>query len=392
MRSDHVTVTVDVDRAGATTPDQLRESLPVTGLGPTLLALALVLLALGILLVALSRYRSKEIKMKKMFKILAAALTLGLVASLTSPAFAGEVTVGLSNPGGSRTLYVEDLAGSPLTAIDFGTSRAAPFRVRVVDQTMDRAGFSVSATMSNLYVDNNGTIDYSKKIDAANLSVSNPADPLNVLNLSASVQPLVDTTATITDLTICQVLGLVTSLINGTQACQATATGLVGHLQSAVPVQVNLADLSNLPLLPQAAEPGAFTNADYQGIGLNDPNKPASFTPTARRMLAGSPISTSVVLDALKAALDVNPRSDLISDPTITNGLAAVLANWELLTPEQVQTVLNGTIATVQNLVPEQVRAQTGTYFSFPVLNVNVPSTAAKGNYKGTLVVTALQP
>jgi hypothetical protein len=37
------------------------------------------------------------------------------------------------------------------------------------------------------------------------------------------------------------------------------------------------------------------------------------------------------------------------------------------------------------------LRAQAGTYLSFPTLNVTVPDDASKGSYYGTLVVTAIQ-
>ncbi len=322
-----------------------------------------------------------------------ALAALGLVAALAAPALGDNVTVGVANPGGTRTLYVENLAGQPLTQLDFGTTRAQPFRVRVVDSTMDRSGFSVSATMTNMHVDTGSSLDWAKKIDSANLSVSSATNPLNVVGVTASVQPLVDTLSTVTDATICSTLGLVMTLLDGVNACRINLTGLAGNLQSAVPVTVTLSDLSNLPLLPQSPEVGAFTSPDYAGLTANDPNKPATFTPTPRRMITGSVVSTSAVLTALEGALDTNPRSDLVPDSTITTGLRNTVGTaWDLLTTTQVTTVLDGTVASVQDLLPDQVKAQTGTYMSFPVLNVNVPAGAPKGNYKGTLVVTGLQP
>ncbi|PLS76318.1 MAG: hypothetical protein CYG61_02695 [Actinobacteria bacterium] len=382
----HLPVSVEVTEPGTI------GKLPTTGFPiGDLVAVAVGLVVFGFLLAAVARPLKKKGTNMSKRRVLCGVAALGLLAAIAAPARAGEVVVAVDNPGGSRTLYVEDLAGNELTGLNFGTTRSLPFRVRVVDTTMDRSGFSVSATMTNLYVDDSGTIDYAKKIDSAKLSISNTADPLNVLEVSASVRPAVDTVSTISDLLICQTLGLVTSIVNGSQVCQISATGLVGNVQSAVPVTVTLSDLTNLPLLPQAAEAGAFTDPDYAGVGANDPDKPSSFTPTPRRMLAGSVVSTDAVLSALKGALDTDPRSELISDTTIINGLSAAVANWELLTTAQVTTVLAGTVATVENLVPEQVRAQTGTYLSFPALNVDVPTTAAKGNYKGTLVVTALQ-
>lgn len=321
----------------------------------------------------------------------AAGVAALAVAASVVPASAADVTVAVSNPGGTRTMYVEDLLGQQLTTLDFGATRAQPFRVRVVDSTMDRSGFSVSATMTNMHVDSGG-LQWAKKLDSANLSISSATNPLNVANVTASVQPLVDTVSTITDTTICSTLGLVMTVLNGVNACRVNVTGLTGNLQSAVPVTVNLADLTNLPLLPQAPEAGAFTNPDYAGVTSSDPNKPSTFTATPRRMIAGSVVSTSTVRSALKAALDTDPRSDLVPDNTVTTGLRNTVGlTWDLLTSAQVTTVLNATVATVQDLLPEQVRAQTGSYMSFPVLNVNVPADAPKGDYRGTLVVTGLQ-
>jgi hypothetical protein len=395
-----VTVSVEVPAGGSTVqvpPKQgpiPQPELPRTGADiGAMFALGMALAIAGTLLLTLTRQdpqRKVTMKHIKLTALIAALATVAMVGA-SFPAAADNVEVAVSNPGGTRALYVEDLAGNPLTALDFGTTRSLPFRVRVVDSTMDRDGFSVSATMTKLYVEDEGTFDYAKKIESANLAISSAAVPLNILDVEATVQPIVNTVSTITDPLICGLLGSVMSVLGGVNACRPQVSGITGLLQT-VEVPIDLADLTNLPLLPQAAEAGAFTDPDYAGVGALDPLKPGSFTPTSRRMLAGSAIGLQPVLDALEAALDTSPRTDLVSNTAIVNGLAGQLPLWNLLSSLQVTTVLNSTVATVQGLLPAQIGSQSGTYMSFPVLNVTVPEDAPSGDYKGTLVVTALQP
>lgn len=319
--------------------------------------------------------------------LLGAALTAA--ALVAAPAAAQtSVDVTLNNGvSGTRVLFVEDVTGSPLTSLDFGSARSLPFRVRVEDTTMSRDGFSVNATMTNLYRDNGGTLDYASKIASENLAISNPLNSLGVVDVSAQVQPLVDTVTTITDPAMCLVLTL------GTSPCQLSLTGLVGQVQTVTSV-VNLSDLSNLPLLPQAAEIGAFTAPDYQGAGAADPAKPGAFTPTSKRMLAGSPVATPAVLTALKTTLDGIvaglPSEQVVNDDTLIAGAVALLG---ALTADQVTAILNSpTVVTVQNLLGDHVLSQTGKYSSNPMLNVTIPQDAPAGSFKGTLVVTAIQP
>jgi hypothetical protein len=367
--------------------------LPRTGADLTsLVGAGTALVVSGLLLVIAARRRPRKKVLMRHVKATAVVACLAVLAMVGSsvPALADNVEVAVSNPGGTRALYVEDLAGSPLTSLNFGTSRSMPFRVRVVDDSMDRTGFSVSATMTKLYIDNAGTIDYTKKIDSANLDISSSPVPLGVLDVEATVQPLVNTVSTITDPIICGLLGSVMSLVSGVNACRPSVSGITGVAQT-LPVTVDLADLTNLPLLPQQAETGAFTDPDYGGLGALDPAKPSSFTATSRRMLAGSPVGLAPVLTALQGAIDTSPRTDLVTNTAIVNGLAGSLPLWHLLSAAQITTVLNSTVATVQSLLPGQITSQAGTYMSFPVLNVTVPQGSSSGDYKGTLIVTALQ-
>lgn len=325
---------------------------------------------------------------------LAAALVgcLAVVAALPAAAQV-DVDVSVDNPGGTRALYVEDLVGQPLTALDFGVSRTQPFRVRVVDSTMDRTGFTVSATMTNLYLDTDDGLDLDgTPIDSVNLEIVNPTAALNVLDVSALVQPVFDTVSTISDTVICTTLGLTVVL----GSCTVSLSDLEGKLQT-LPLTVDLGALAGLPLLPQVAEEGEFTNPDYAGVAALAPQPPSPPDPTSRRMIQGTPVSSAAVLTALQTVLNSVLASQALGDKidtgTVTSALRSTLGvAYDLLTTTQVNTILSSTVATVEALLPSDIRAQTGTYLSFPTLQVTVPDTAAAGSYKGTLVVTGLQP
>ena len=97
------------------------------------------------------------------------ALTaLGVGVAVAAPAFAvtpvctsttvtqciAGVPVTLPSLGGVRQFAVETVSGTELTGLDLGTGGQQPFRTRVTDTAFANLtqGYSVSATMSNLYL------------------------------------------------------------------------------------------------------------------------------------------------------------------------------------------------------------------------------------------------
>lgn len=320
----------------------------------------------------------------------AAVGALGIAAVVPAGAQV-DVDVAVDNTGGSRTLYIEDLKGQSLSELDFGNNRSLPFRARVVDSTMDRAGFSVSAAMTKLYLDDGGTLDHSTAIHSQHVSLAGAGDPLNVLDPEALVEPVFDVVSEISDSTICNLLGL--PVVDG--VCTIEASDVVGLTQT-VPLDVDLSDLSNLPLLPQSAEPGAFDDPSFAGVGADDPDASGAPAATTRRLVAGSPVEDSTVLSNVEAAL-----GDVLSGLTVTEKIdEAVLIGalrdavgpaWDLLSDTQVDTVIAATVATVQNLAADALLAQSGTYMSFPLLNVLVPDGTPGGTFQGTLVITGLE-
>lgn len=322
-------------------------------------------------------------------RLKAVAALAAIVVATTAPAGADEVTVSITNPGGSRTLYVENVLGQPLTSLDFGTGRSQPFRVRVVDSTMDRSGFQVLTTMSNLYKVSGPSYDWAATIASSDVSVAYPPNPLNLLNPGAVVVPVYDMTETLTGAlcTTVQTLG---------GSCSIVMSGVEG-LRQTVDLAVDLADLSSLPLIPQTGETGAFASSDYAGIGADDPNKPGSFTPTNRRVISGVVSTASTTLTSVSAALQAlvtgQPASSLVDGDVLAGALRSALTGpvYDALLPSEVDAIIAGLQHVVRAVTAADIVGQSGTYLSYPKLDVNVPTATSPGSYQGTLVVTAVQ-
>lgn len=324
--------------------------------------------------------------------IAAAGVAAAAVAASVVPASAADVTVALSNPGGSRTVYVENLLGQPLSTLDFGTGRVQPFRVRVVDDTMDRNGFRVLATMTNLYkATGASSYDFATSIASDRVSVGYPATPVNALDIEAVVAPVYDLTETVTG-TLCTTL--TTLSLPGATPCDINLSGLTGVRQT-LEQTVDLANLPGLPLVPQAGDTGAFTNPAYAGLAAAAPQPASPPAATSVRLLSGD---VGTTLTGLQSALNTVVTSassvtSLVPEADVTAALRDFLTGvvWDALLPADKTALVEGLTATARTLVPADLVAQTGTYLSFPQLNVAVPPSAAAGDYRGTLVVTSVQ-
>lgn len=320
------------------------------------------------------------------------AVVVGLAcvaAAAIVPARADEVTVSVSNPGGSRTLYVESVLGAPLTSLDFGTTRSQPFRVRVVDQTMDRSGFQVLTTMSNLYLVDGASYDWTEVISSADAAVAYPPNPLNLLDPQAVVTPVFDMSETLT--------GVLCTTVQAAGGSCTIAMSAVEGLRQTVDLTVDLADLNSLPLIPQSGETGAFLSADYAGIGANDPNKPGSFTPTNKRVISGA-VNTAAntvtsVTTALQTLVAGQPAASLVDEDTLSGALRTAMTGpvYDALTSTVIGQIIDGLQATLVAITAADIVGQSGTYLSYPQLDVNVPTGTTPGSYQGTLVVTAVQ-
>lgn len=320
------------------------------------------------------------------------ALALALTMLVTVAALAQQVLVTLTNPPGTRQVFIEDLVGNPLTSLELGTSRSRAFRVRVVDTDMNRTGFTVQASMSHLYLDNGGgNYDHATRIPSSDVSIDYPTSALNVLDVGALLSPIFDGTLSIS--AVCTLLGILPLACPGSDLL---LSDMAGTLQN-VDLPVNLANLTILPLVPQTGDTGSFTFPSYLGVGSGDPS-PGADPATKIRVLSGAETTdiagmlagVESVLSGLVSGL---PADQVVPQDVLILAIkdAVLDALGITLTDALALELVDDVATTLQSLTIGDLLRQTGTYLSYPILKVNVPGTAAGGNYGGTLVVTAVQ-
>lgn len=344
------------------------------------------------------------------------------VPALAEPAVQGSpqsTTVSMFAAGlGSRQLDVLDLAGNPLTDLGLRPGAPAPFRVRVTDTGVGqldqpRAGFTVQATLNNLYLDGKADAGY---IPSADVDLSFPAGGALSSFGSVTALPRALLSGSLAACTapadVAGPLGLdlqqPQDLLRATDVCSALSTGAsLVDLPVALAEQT-LANLEDVPFGLAGQTGGPFTDADYlNGIGAGDARGTGAGTPLS--LLTGVPSTVSLQdeLDALQTTLRGLPvvsatgAGALVSVSDVVGallasadaGLAGLGKALGELTPTQVGGLLGGVTATVADLGLGDLVAATGTYNGVPVLTATPGTTpAVSGTYAGTMTVTLVQP
>jgi hypothetical protein len=304
-----------------------------------------------------------------------------LVAVATAAPASAQVTlpVTLANGEGSRTMYVEDLLGNELTGFAFGEATSQPFRVRVVDDSMDRTPFTVSAQMTKLYRLVDGSLVADQPIASGQLRVDPVIDP-SVSGVLASVQPVVDIVLHSTDPVVCTLLGVLTG------SCDIPLADLTAKIQDVAYAADTVLD--GLPIVPGSTEPGAFDTPAYTGESPDAPGTPPAAT--SRTLLSGNTNEDLAFLTSqLQTLVDgLSSVTDLVDSNALISALPPALQSLSGAT----LTGLLGSdfTATVHDVVVSQVLSLTGTYLAFPKLSVTVPGDAPGGSYQGTLIVTGI--
>lgn len=332
---------------------------------------------------------AKGRNMKKRMIGIGALLAMG--AALVGPADAQELPVTLANGAGTQTVIVENVLGTAtLSALDFDQSRSMPFRVRVVDTGTNRSPFTVDASMTNLYRSTGvDQWDFVTPIPSAMVSIDSAASGLSARDVLATVGGTVDGVLTVTDGAMCAALTLLTS------PCTLNLNDMAMVPQE---VPVDLSVLANLPLVPQAVDPGNFANPDWAGVALGDDDAPTtSFTYTTHRVIGGglpTGAAETAMLAALQSSLEdtvdaAATSADVVSAGDLANAIrAAVPAIDDTLLADLLTQTLDLTADTIG---VDDILAVAGTYLSYPVLAIDTTG-AAQGSYEGTLVVTGIQP
>jgi hypothetical protein len=374
---------------------------------------------------------------KRSLALLVAATTAVAVAA---PAFADtSVPVTVIGLGGTRQFAVEDITGSPLSAINLGTGGAQPFRTHVTDAaflpTATGGNYDVSATLSNLYLKTGAgsaatDYNYNVKVPSSAAKIGFGSNPLGVNGLSIVDLPKLSIAGTLSSCAsltgplksllglsaLGVVLGSNSALANlcstlGTNGAPVTAT-VDAALQT---VTSTLTDLTKLPTALSGATGGTFTQPSYaNGVGAFD---------TAGAAAAGSTVPSSVslmkgvtgsVLDTAFATSLLNQLTALLTGPlTSATGvnaqtqLASVVSQLQAsatpvfsqlgavlntLSAADQSTLINTVFTTVAPLAPvlADLHGITGSSYAFPVLNAT-PTTPVAGTYGGTMTVTFVQ-
>jgi hypothetical protein len=365
------------------------------------------------------------------FVVTAGAPALAVTATCTgSPAtcVAG-VPVSVVGLGGTRQFTVEDVTGADLTSLDLGTGGAKPFRTHVADEGFTATGqsFSVSSTMTNLYLAQGAGHSFAVKVPSSDVSIGFGSSPLAGSGISVVDLPKLSVTGTLgssclnlsgtlkTALGINSVTGLPIDASNLllSQLCtvlltdQTVATTVDGVLQTVTPV---VSSLTDLPTPLSGATGGTFTNPSFASgtIGASDPAATGT-TPTSVPLMSGGALNltaglTTALTSALNTALTGLPlvnATDSGTRTTLAAAIAAMSASADALT-SKLGSVLNTLTAANQvsvltslanslvQPVAGDVLSLNGQYYAFPILQAT-PSTPVAGTYDGTLTVTFVQ-
>jgi hypothetical protein len=363
------------------------------------------------------------------------------VAAAAAPAFADSVVVNASPTASTRQLKVLDMAGQPLTQVSLAPGQPDPFQVQVVDSGFSSLtssnGFSVKASMNNLYLVNGAGYDYSAPyIPSGDLSIdyqTNPirafspvADVLGSVSLSGALPTCTGGVVTglpnlISDVTTADGVALATQLCTDltTTALQVTSAGPVA-LPTATTLDLSSLLPSDLPFnlgstLGVDYENGAFTNADYStGTIGGDPangNIPPNWATapvTTKKLLTGHAALTTNLTNVINSALGaVVSGSSALSSATGAGALLPVSsviaalngAGGSLTTLAGDLTQIPATDAAqiVNSLTPTLLAPAlanlTGvgaTSVSLPTLTYSGAATVPTGQYRGTMTVTLL--
>ena len=360
----------------------------------------------------------------------AGAPALAVTATCTgSPAtcVAG-VPVSVVGLGGTRQFTVEDVKGDDLTSLDLGTGGAQPFRTHVSDTGFTAMGqsFSVSATMTNLYLRQGGGHDFAVKVPSSDVSIGFGSNPLSGSGISLVDLPSLTVSGTLSSCSSMSAglksalglsaLGVPLDVSNVQLTLLCTLLGVAGGPVSATvdgalqTVTPALSSLADLPTPLSGATGGTFTNPSFAAgtVGSGDPAATGTPATSVALMSGGALQLTNGLKTALTSALgtalsglplvnatDTGTQTTLAavvdglssSATQLTSVLGSVLST---LTAANQVAVLNTLTGSLVAPVIGDIAGLTGQYYGFPVLRAT-PSTPVAGTYDGTLTVTFVQ-
>lgn len=342
------------------------------------------------------------------------AFTTTAVVALGAAAVAEDVPVTTAVVNGMRGLAVTGVsAGAPVgtASLAFSTSTTqAPFGVVVTDLLYERKGYSVNATLSNLYKLGATGVSCDAEIPSAAFHVTYATKP-SVTDIKAVVDPVL--TFVDSDLNE-DLLGLNTLLTDAVNLLGSTLTVTVDNVDAIIQEVATATALMTVSdgatsafadpaahpdcassgatppssVLLQSGAPATLDAAQLDGIrnSLFDLANGADSTLTAAEAVGygllptGSDLPGGDLYEATKAEILLVLQ---------TNSLDGLVSATELETITGL--VVSDLLATVTDLVTSLI-GQSGVYPNLPVLNINrdplVYGDPTTGTYHGVMTVT----
>lgn len=340
-------------------------------------------------------------------RFLRGALTLTVVGGLLGGAAMADtssvpLTLGVVN--GSRTLQVTGADGAAATgpaSLSFGPNRlSSPFGVVVTDLTYDRAGYDVSATLSNLYkLGADGTHDCAASVAATGFSVGF-TDPTSRL---AGVQAVAEPFLTFRDTDITEDLlglGLVSSLSSTLSVTVESVAGLVQDSLDTTEILMNVTDgTAGDSFSAAAAHPSCGGGAGTPDSVVLQSGAPASpdLSGLTGSVFSGAAIDTVLTpTEAITGGLlptGANVNGGHLWEAT-RSALAVVLADAGItLLDSELDTLTDAVVADLVAAASDLVLSligQTGVYTNLPSLQLSetAVANATTGLYHGVMTVT----
>lgn len=340
---------------------------------------------------------------------------------------ANNVSVSLSTVGGTRQFDALQADGTtPLTALTLGGTGSQAFKTRVKDTnfTTLTKGYSVTATMSNLYLKRgDGTHDVATRIPSSQLSLAQ--GPLTADALTATLLPKLSVSGTLGSCSALASsvpsLGLTT--VGGVLQIPAGAVGTLCTALGAgvaVPattvdgvlkrVTATVSDVTSLPNALTAGLGGPFTNADYSqdavaktdtegatgappatGIRVMDGATALTLPAALANQLKGA-LTTALAGTPLTSATDTGSQAPLSSVASAVGGATSTAVGTAIsgLTAIQQSDLLNTLSATPLAPTLSALKDLTSSYYGNPTLKA-VLTAPVPGSYDGTLTLTFVQ-
>lgn len=358
----------------------------------------------------------------------APALAVTATCSGTPATCIAGVPVSVVGLGGTRQFSVQDIQGNDLTALNLGTGGLQPFKTHVADAgfTGLTQSFSVSATMTNLYLQQGAGYDYAVKVPSSDLAIGFGSNPLTGAGISLADLPKLSVSGTFAsclnlDATLKAALGLsaLGAVLDPSNLALTNFCTLLGVLGGTVGATVDgatqtlkpvISSLADLPVPLSGATGGTFTSPSFASgtVGFNDPAKTATAA-TSVPLMAGGPVSlTAGLVSALQTALnnalsglplvngtDTGTKTTMAaliaalsgSANALTAALGSVVSGLSLANQLTVLGTLTG-VALPPALA--DIASLDGVYDGYPVLHAT-PTTPVPGTYGGTMTVTFVQ-